>query len=172
MYTPSKLISTLNCGHAKDHRIVANNYLEIPGHEGAVYALGDCASITDPNTGKPYPPTAQHAIKEGSIVANNITFEINGRGKKKQLDYKTRGMMAEIGRRDGVASLFGLKLHGFLAWWMWRTFYWGRLPTKGKKLKVIFDWTMDLFFKPDVAMIKRIKKLERVRKIIILIKTI
>ena len=158
---PSKLISTLNCGHARDHRIVANNYLEIPGHEGAVYALGDCASITDPNTGKPYPPTAQHAIKEGSIVANNITFEINGRGKKKQLDYKTRGMMAEIGRRDGVASLFGLKLHGFLAWWMWRTFYWGSLPTKGKKLKVIFDWTMDLFFKPDVAMIKRITEIRK-----------
>jgi NADH:quinone reductase (non-electrogenic) len=65
-------------------------------------------------------------------------------------------MMAEIGRRTGVAILFGrIKLHGFLAWWIWRTYYLANLPTSKKKLKVIGDWTSDLFFKPDVAMIKR-----------------
>jgi NADH dehydrogenase len=159
---PSKLISTLNCKHDNGHRIMANNYLEIPGHEGVVYVLGDCASIIDPNTGKPYPPTAQHAIKEGRVAANNIITEIKGKGHKKQLDYKTKGMMAEIGKRDGVATLFEFKLHGFIAWWMWRTFYLGNLPTKGKKLKVLFDWTMDLLFKPDVAMIKRIAEPKKI----------
>ena len=64
--------------------------------------------------------------------------------------------MAEIGKRTGVAILFGrIKLHGFLAWWMWRTYYLANLPTSKKKLKVMGDWTSDLFFKPDVAMIKR-----------------
>jgi hypothetical protein len=64
--------------------------------------------------------------------------------------------MAEIGKRTGVAILFGrIRLHGFLAWWLWRTYYLANLPTSKKKLKVIGDWTSDLFFKSDVAMIKR-----------------
>ena len=64
--------------------------------------------------------------------------------------------MAEIGKRTGVAILFGrFKLHGFLAWWLWRTYYLANLPTTKKKLKVMGDWTSDLIFKPDVAMIKR-----------------
>ena len=63
--------------------------------------------------------------------------------------------MAEIGKKNGVATLFGgrIKIHGFIAWWLWRTFYLSNLPTKKKKIKVMSDWTMDLLFKPDVAMI-------------------
>ena len=65
-------------------------------------------------------------------------------------------MMAEIGKRTGVAIIFGrIKLHGFLAWWLWRTYYLANLPTSKKKLKVMGDWTSDLIFKPDIAMIKR-----------------
>ncbi|PWU80056.1 MAG: 6-phosphogluconate dehydrogenase [Candidatus Nitrosopolaris wilkensis] len=155
--TPSKLIANLPCEHDKGHRIVSNNYLEVSGYEGSVYALGDCASITDPHTGKSYPPTAQHAIRQGKVAAKNIISAIKGKAKKKtKFDYKTKGMMAEIGKRTGVAILFGrIKLHGFLAWWMWRTYYLANLPTGKKKLKVMGDWTSDLFFKPDVAMIKR-----------------
>jgi len=148
---PSKLISTLKCEHDREHRIMANNYLEILGYEVAVYVIGDCASITNPDTGKPYPTTAQHAIRQGRTAANNIIFEIKAKGRKEQLDYKSRGMMAEIGKRDGVATLFGIKVHGIIAWWMWRSFYLGNLPTRSKRLKVLLDWTMDLFFKPDVS---------------------
>jgi NADH dehydrogenase len=72
-------------------------------------------------------------------------------------------MMAEIGKRTGVATLFGFKVHGFIAWWLWRTFYLTNLPTFQKKLKVMSDWTMDLFFKPDVAMIKRMEEVESKR---------
>jgi NADH:quinone reductase (non-electrogenic) len=153
--TPSKLIADLPCEHDKGHRIIANNYLEIPGYNG-VYALGDCASITDPHTGKPYPPTAQHAIRQGKVAAENIISAIKGKAnKKRKFDYKTKGMMAEIGKRTGVATIFGTKIHGFAAWWLWRTYYLGNLPTIKKKLKVMGDWTSDLMFKPDVAMIKR-----------------
>jgi NADH dehydrogenase len=135
----------------------------VPKYPG-VYALGDCASIIDPNTGKPYPPTAQHAIRQGKVAANNIISSIKGKEgiesnkNKKKFDYKTRGMMAEIGKRTGVATFFGFKVHGFAAWWLWRTFYLANLPTTKKKLKVMSDWTMDLLFKPDVAMIKRFAK--------------
>lgn len=156
--TPSKLIVDLDCEHDKHHRIISNNYLELKGYEDIVYAVGDCASVIDPNTGKPYPPTAQHALRQAKVVTANLVNRIKGKKTmKKSFDYKTKGMMAEIGKRTGVATLLGgrIKLHGFIAWWLWRTFYLLNLPTKKKKLKVMTDWTMDLFFKPDVAKIKR-----------------
>jgi NADH:ubiquinone reductase (H+-translocating) len=168
--TQNKLISDLECEHDKGHRIVTNEYLEMKNYENDVYALGDCASIPDPHTGKSYPPTAQHAIREANVAAENIITSIkakkrsggqnnnntnNGRKKKKKFDYKTKGMMAQIGKRTGVALLFGkLKLHGFLAWWLWRSYYLANLPTMKKKMKVMGDWTSDLFFKPDVSQVQ------------------
>jgi NADH:ubiquinone reductase (H+-translocating) len=151
--TPADLIASLPCEHDKRHAIVVNNFLEAKGYEGQVYALGDCASITNPHTGKPYPPTAQHAIREARVAAKNIISSIEGK-RKQNFDYKTKGMMAEIGKRTGVAELFGFKIHGFIAWWLWRTFYLSNLPTIKKKLKVMGDWTADLLFKPDVAMVR------------------
>ena len=154
--TPTDLIASLSCEHDKRHAIIVNNFLEVKGYEREVYALGDCASITDSHTGKPYPPTAQHAVREAKIAAKNIIYDIEGKQNKKvKFDYKTKGMMAEIGKRTGVATLFGFKVHGFLAWWIWRTYYLSNLPTIKKKLKVIGDWTMDLIYKPDVSMIKK-----------------
>jgi NADH dehydrogenase len=154
--TPSDLIASLSCEHDKRHAIIVNNFLEVKGYERQVYALGDCASITNPHTGKPYPPTAQHAVREAKIAAKNIIYDIEGKQDKKiKFDYKTKGMMAEIGKRTGVATLFGIRLHGFIAWWIWRTYYLSNLPTIKKKLKVMGDWTMDLIYTPDVAMIKK-----------------
>jgi len=162
--TQNDLIANLNCEHGKGHRILANNYLEVKNYENEVYALGDCASVTDPHTGNPYPPTAQHAIKQSDIVADNIMLSIYAKrrgkqkleeNKKKKFNYKTKGMMAQIGKRTGVAILFGkIKLHGFLAWWLWRTYYLANLPTIKKKLKVVGDWTSDVLFKPDVSQVQ------------------
>jgi NADH:quinone reductase (non-electrogenic) len=154
--TPTDLVASLTCEHDKRHAVLVNNYLEVLGHEGEVYSLGDCASITNPHTGKPYPPTAQHAVREGKVAAKNIIYDIEGKENKKvKFNYKTKGMMAEIGKRTGVATLFGFKVHGFLAWWLWRAYYLSNLPTIKKKLKVMSDWTMDLIYKPDVSMIKK-----------------
>lgn len=160
---PEKLIKDLPCDHDRSGKVVVNEYLQIRQYPG-VFALGDCASITDPHSGKPYPPTAQHAIRQGSVAAKNlITLTKSGRGpaegdeSRKNLvpfDYKTRGMMATIGKRTGVGVLMGTKVHGFIAWWIWRTYYLARLPTTEKKLRVMFDWTMDMLFKPDVTRLK------------------
>ena len=76
--TPSKLIKELECEHDRGNRIITNTYLEVPGCDG-VYAIGDCASITDPHTSKPYPPTAQHAVREAKVAANNIINSIKKR---------------------------------------------------------------------------------------------
>jgi NADH dehydrogenase len=154
--SPDYLVRNLQCDHDKSGRIIANNHLEVLGFKDA-FALGDCASIKDPRTGNPYPPTAQHALRQAKVVANNLISLINGRSAddvEKVFDYKTKGMMALIGKRNGVGILFGHKVHGFTAWWLWRSYYLGNLPTVEKKLRVIVDWFIDLFFKRDVTRLK------------------
>ena len=159
---PDNLIINLSCEHDRGGRLLTNKYLEVQGHE-YVFSLGDCACIVDPNTGKPYPPTAQHALKQGRIAAHNIVYSVrkdpaleanrDNKGKK-VFDYKTRGVMALIGRRNGVGILFGLRVHGFIGWCVWRLYYLSTLPTMQKKLRVMVDWFIDLFFKRDVTRLK------------------
>jgi NADH dehydrogenase len=154
--SPNSLITNLPCEHDKSGRIVVDKYLEIPQFKG-VYALGDCAYITDPYTGKSCPPTAQHAIREGAVVAKNIIAAIED-GKRlddrEAFDYKTKGMMASIGKRTGIGNLLGIEVQGFLAWWIWRNYYLVNLPTLQKKIRVMSDWMLDIFFKRDVTMLK------------------
>jgi len=152
---PQSILSALSCEHDKSGRIVTNNFLEALGFTDTVMALGDCACITDPNTGMPYPPTAQHAIRQGKVAATNLISTIKGEeNRKKAFDYKTRGVMTLIGRRNGVGILLGYKVHGFTAWWFWRSYYLSNLPTVEKKLRVMVDWFIDLFFKRDVTRLK------------------
>lgn len=152
---PASLVSNLLCTHdSKSGRIIADKYLEVPNCKG-VFSLGDCAFIVDPSTGNPYPPTAQHAIREGTAVAKNIIAEIEGKPDKKEVfDYKTKGMMASIGKRTGVGNLLGIQVQGFLAWWIWRNYYLAHLPTLHKKIRVLADWITDIFFRRDVTMLK------------------
>ena len=152
---PASLVSNLVCTHdSKSGRIIVDKYLEVPNYKG-VFSLGDCAFIVDPSTGNPYPPTAQHAIREGAAVAKNIIAEIEGKPDKKEVfDYKTKGMMASIGKRTGVGNLLGVQVQGFLAWWIWRNYYLAHLPTLHKKIRVLADWITDIFFRRDVTMLK------------------
>ncbi|MFQ5920431.1 MAG: NAD(P)/FAD-dependent oxidoreductase, partial [Nitrososphaerales archaeon] len=154
--TPDRLVASLPCEHDKGGRVVADGHLEVRGRPG-VFALGDCASIIDPGTGRSYPPTAQHARRQGRIVARNIIALIRG-GSKAAFDYRTRGMMAKIGRRDGVGILMGHKVQGFAAWWIWRSYYLMNLPTVEKKLRVMVDWSIDLLFKRDVTRLKTFRE--------------
>jgi NADH:quinone reductase (non-electrogenic) len=154
---PSNIIRTLNCEHNKSGKIITNENLKINGYTN-IFALGDCAFIIDPNTGQPYPPTAQHALREARIASNNIINEIYSKkcNKKEELvlNYRTKGMMALIGKRNGVGLVFGYKIQGFIGWIFWRLYYWGNLPTTEKKLRVMFDWFLDLFFKRDITRLK------------------
>lgn len=152
---PHNLLSTLSCEHDKSDRIMTNNYLEVSGHVDSAMAVGDCACITDPRTGKPYPPTAQHALRQGKIAAKNLIVKINGQeSNKESFNYKTKGVMTLIGARNGVGIILGHKVHGFVAWWFWRSYYLANLPTVEKKLRVSVDWMIDLFFKRDVTRLK------------------
>jgi len=145
--SPNPVLKALPC--AKEHgRLVVNPFLELSGFE-EVWALGDCANIFDP-TGKPYPPTAQHAMRQGKTVARNIVATIHGT-KKKRFEYSTIGQLAAIGRRTGVANILGVNFSGFPAWVLWRSIYLGKLPRLEKKVRVAFDWTLDLLFAKDLV---------------------
>jgi NADH dehydrogenase len=144
--TPGKLIADLPC--KKEHgRLVVNENLEIPGQPG-IWALGDCAWALDPATGKPFPTTAQHAVRQGKAVARNILASIRNQPQE-AFRFKMLGQLAAIGQQTGVAEIYGFRFSGFLAWLMWRGVYLGKLPRFEKKLQVALHWTMDLFFPKD-----------------------
>ena len=146
--SPNPLIGMLPCRQDRG-RIVANEYLEVPDWPG-VWALGDCTSIPDRKTGQPYPPTAQHAVRQGRTVAKNVTAAIRG-GEKTVFSFSTLGLLAAIGRRTGVANILGATFSGFVAWFLWRTIYLSKLPRSEKKLRVAIDWTLDLLFSKDIV---------------------
>jgi NADH dehydrogenase FAD-containing subunit len=170
---PEKSVIDISCEHDKSGKVVTDKYLQIKGHRD-VYAIGDCASIIEPDSGKPCPPTAQHAIREGQITAENIcssikrelkfenTRERKEKGKKreiiefnkKEFSYKTRGIMATIGKRNGVAMIFGYSIKGIFAWGIWRFFYLTHLPTLENKLRVMIDWGIDMMFGRNLTRLK------------------
>lgn len=143
------LLSALPCMTERGRVRVDQNLevLEWPG----VWALGDGAHALDEN-GQAYPPTAQHALRQGKVVARNVLAELCG-GQKTAFRFKTLGQMATIGRRAGVANVLGLQFSGFVAWWMWRTIYLAKLPRLEKKVRVALDWTLDLFFSKDLVQL-------------------
>jgi NADH:quinone reductase (non-electrogenic) len=129
--------------------------LEVADYPG-VFALGDCAVVPDKRTGKPHPPTAQHALREAKVCAHNIAVEIRG-GKKKEFDFKMLGQLAAIGRRAGVAEILGMKFSGLPAWFLWRSIYLMKLPRFDRKVRVALDWTLDLFFGKDLVQYQTIR---------------
>ena len=167
---PDPLVAKINdCEHdLKSGKVLSDNYLKLKGWNN-VFAIGDCAYITDPNTDRPCPPTAQHAIRQASVVANNIISDIRYAMSSsiatrsldmqvEKFEYQTKGIMALIGKRNGVGVVFGYKVHGILAWWLWRMYYLGNLPTMEKRFRVMIDWMIDILFKRDVTRLRVISE--------------
>ena len=155
--TVDPVISELKCEHDKSGKIKVDKFLRVLGYQN-VYALGDCAEIIDTATGKPYPPTAQHAIRQSNTVSHNLYRNINGQNATRVFSYKSKGMMATIGKRTGIVSILGYSIHGVLAWMIWRTYYLSQMPTFEKRFKVSIDWLVDSFFKRDLTCVGKIKK--------------
>ena len=111
-----------------------------------VWALGDCARVPNEATpGRPDPPTSQHALRQARRLAKNL------RGEPKPYRYRMLGQVATLGRRKGIAEVMGLKFRGFLGWFITRTYHLYQLPLPSRKLRVVTDWTVALFFKRDIA---------------------
>jgi NADH dehydrogenase len=146
--SPNALLQELPCKKERG-RLVVDQFMEVVGWPG-VWALGDCAAVPDSSTGKAYPPTAQHALRQGKVLARNVSAAIR-EGSKRPFVFSTIGQLAAIGKRTGVANILGVKFSGFIAWWIWRTIYLSKLPRFEKKLRVALDWTLDLLFSKDIV---------------------
>jgi len=127
-----------------------------------VWALGDCARVPDGNGGF-YPPTAQHALRQGRVVGRNIAAAIRGE-EPRPFVLSTLGQLAAIGRRTGVANIMGANFSGFLAWWMWRTIYLSKLPGLDRKIRVALDWTLDLLLQKDLVQLQAERSGQRERE--------
>ncbi|MEM9893412.1 MAG: NAD(P)/FAD-dependent oxidoreductase [Actinomycetota bacterium] len=116
-----------------------------------VWAVGDCAQIPDPLTGGLHPPTAQHALREGKTLGDNIAAAVEGRPPK-PFRFTPIGILVALGHRTAVAEIRGLRFSGLAAWVLWRGVYLSKLPGLEKKLRVLIDWTIDLLFPRDIVL--------------------
>lgn len=129
-------------------RIKADRFLRVEGQEN-VWAIGDCAAVPDPaRKGQPCPPTAQHAIRQGRVVAKNVAAVL-GTGRMQPFNYKTLGAVVDMGRNQAVASTLGLKWRGLPAWFLTRGYHLVMMPSAKRKLRLMGDWTTDLLFGLD-----------------------
>lgn len=130
--------------------ILCEHNLRVKGFDN-VWAVGDCAVNPDPD-GYAYPATAQHAVRQGAHLARNLAAVLKG-AQPRPCHIKTRGALAALGCRTGVAKVYGIKLSGFTAWWLWRTVYLLKMPTLARKVRVALDWTVDLVFSRDYVQL-------------------
>lgn len=147
---PNPLVTSLPIEKDKKGRAVTDGAMRAKGRAD-LWALGDCASIPDPS-GKPYPPLAQHALREASQLAKNIAAVLRG-SEPQPFVYETKGTLAALGHFKGAGRIYGINIHGFIAWWVWRTYYVSRMPRWSRRLRIIIDWTVALFFKNDVVQL-------------------
>lgn len=131
----------------EDGRVVTDEFLHVAGRD-RVWALGDCAVVADGHGGIS-PPTAQFATRQGDIAGANVAAALAGRALR-PFKHKSQGQLATLGHLNAVAALGKLRVTGFLAWWLWRTIYLFKLPRFDRKLRVVIDWTLNLFFPRDL----------------------
>jgi NADH dehydrogenase len=133
-------------------RVRVDETLRVEGEEH-VWALGDCAAVPNAATpGRVDPPTSQHALRQARRLAKNLT------GERKPHRYRTLGEVATLGRYKGIANVLGFPLKGFLGWWVTRTYHLYQLPLLSRKLRVVSDWTVALFFRRDIAELGELER--------------
>ncbi|MGZ3632638.1 MAG: NAD(P)/FAD-dependent oxidoreductase [Candidatus Limnocylindrales bacterium] len=148
---PHPVLADLPTRHDERGWILPEATFAVPGLE-RVWALGDCASIHDPKTGRPMPATAQHAVREGPHAARNVLAALDGRAQT-PFGYDQLGMLVSLGRFKGAGEVVGVKVSGFVAWFMWRSYYLLRLPSWDRRVRVALDWTLELLLKRDIVEI-------------------
>jgi NADH dehydrogenase len=125
-------------------RVKVDELLQVRGHEH-VWSLGDCALVPNTRSDRPDPPTCQHALRQARRLAKNLT------GPPEPYGYRMLGQVATLGRHKGIAEVLGLRLRGFVGWWVTRSYHLYQLPLAQRKVRVVVDWTVALFFRRDIA---------------------
>jgi NADH dehydrogenase len=148
---PSPLLSRTGLPVDAGGRVVVSEFLAIEGIDGA-WALGDCAAVPDLATGGGAlcAPTAQHAWRQARRLAGNIAAVLRG-GQPRPYRHALAGSVASLGLYQGVAEVYGLRMRGFPAWMVHRTYHLVKLPTMNRRLRVVSDWTLALLFRREVV---------------------
>lgn len=123
--------------------------LSVKGHDG-LWAIGDCAAILNGADGKPAPPTAQFATREGVWLADNLNRRLRGRATR-PFRYKPKGMLITVGHQRAVTRVYRINLRGFFAWLLWRAYYLAKIPTALRRVQIFFEWGWQMLFPPDVS---------------------
>jgi NADH dehydrogenase len=145
---PNPFLAELGLPKDKRGCILVEPTMRAPDHP-EIWAIGDCASIPGPS-GKPYPPLAQHALREAKVLAKNLTRVLDHTAPQPFV-YNALGMMGSLGHNKGFAQFLKLRLHGFVAWFFRRTYYLLQMPGWSRRLRIMIDWTFGLLLRPDVV---------------------
>jgi NADH dehydrogenase len=148
--TPSSVAAAMPVEHERHGRIAVDSTLRSKSHP-EIWAIGDSASIPGPD-GRPYPALAQYATREAKRVARNVEAAAFGRAPTPFV-YDSLGIMASLGHSRAVAQILGMRVTGFLAWWIRRTYYLFQMPRWDRRIRVVLDWTVALFFRPDITKV-------------------
>jgi NADH dehydrogenase len=148
---PSAVASAVAVAKDQRGRISVDEAMRSRSHP-QVWAIGDCAEIPGPD-GRPYPALAQHAIREARQLARNVVAVIEGRAPAPFI-FRSLGTLASLGHTDAVGLVLGVRLSGFPAWWIRRTYYLFQMPRWDRRLRIVLDWTVALFFRPDITKVE------------------
>ena len=154
---PSPVIAQLQREKVRG-RLLVSEYMAVTGVPG-LWAAGDCAAVPILDTENFHPPTAQHGLREGVVVAKNIEAIILDRPLK-PFRFKMLGQLASIGHHTGVAIVFGIKFSGFITWSFWRSVYLMKLPRLAKKLRVMASWAFDIFFGQEIEQMITVRDID------------
>ena len=153
---PHPLLASIVFTKDKRGSLLVDKTLAVQGTQ-SVWALGDCAAVEDPYSGKLCPPTAQFALREADTVARNILATINGKPQS-PFYFKSLGALCVVGHQTACAELTipfsgsrSVKFSGLAAWLLWRGIYLAKLPSTERKVRVLLDWTLELFFPRDIV---------------------
>jgi NADH dehydrogenase len=131
-------------------RVAVDPDCRVPGHHN-VFVLGDAATFPGKD-GRPLPPLGQVAFQQGAQTALNLARLLRGEPTR-PFGYFDFGQLVSVGHQFAAMRLLGVRLSGFFAWLVWRTLYLGKLVGFGNKLRVVLDWSLDLFVERSSSQI-------------------
>jgi len=160
---PSPLLASLPVARDRRGAVVVDATLAVADRPG-VWAAGDCAAVPDAHTGRPCPPTAQFALREGRQLARNVSAVLRGE-RPEPFRFRSLGALCVIGHQTACAELSvpfvrdrSVRFSGLLAWLLWRGIYLSKLPGLDRKVRVLADWVIELFFPRDIVQTSEVDR--------------
>ena len=153
---PHPVLASTDLPRDDKGRVRTRATLQVEGLDG-VWSAGDCAAVPDlTKPGAFTGPSAQHAVRQAKVLADNVIAALRGR-ELKEYRHAYAGSVASLGLYKGVAEVYGVKLRGFPAWFMHRTYHLSRVPTFNRKVRVVVDWTLALLFRREVVSLGQVQ---------------